>query len=88
MAFGVGNLLSVGQTIRAHHQGAELIFAADNDVGKFIKFDKERIENPGVYYASKAADAVGAGIIIPPKNGDWNDWHKSLIVDKKKPDHF
>lgn len=88
IAFSTSNLLSAGHFARGRYPSAELVYAVDNDIGSFITVEGERVENPGKHYATQAARAVNAAVIVPPmvERGDWNDWHVSQIVDTKKPD--
>lgn len=86
VAFSTANLLSAGQWARARYPDAEIVYAVDNDLGSFITVGGEQIENPGKYYATKAAIAVSAAVITPPMGGkaDWCDWHVSQIEANKK----
>jgi putative DNA primase/helicase len=58
--------MSVGKTLRVKLPDAELIFCADNDT--------KTKGNPGVMYATQAAQAVGGRVTIPPTHGDFNDY--------------
>ena len=88
VAFGTSNLMSAGQWARARYPDAEIVYAVDNDLGSFITVGGEQIENPGKYYATKAAIAINAAVITPPLEGraDWCDWHLSQIAGTKKPE--
>ena len=66
IAFAANNLMSVGKTLREKLPDAELIFCADNDT--------KTKGNPGVTYATQAAQAVGGRVTIPPTHGDFNDY--------------
>jgi phage/plasmid primase-like uncharacterized protein len=86
VAFATSNLMSVGKWARDRYPDAEIVFAVDNDTESFIKVAGQTINNPGKYYATKAATAINAAIITPPMGGDWCDWHYQQITGEKKPD--
>ena len=86
VAFSTANLLSAGQWARARYADAEIVYAVDNDLGSFITVGGEQVENPGKYYATKAATSINAAVITPPISGDWCDWHFQQITGEKKPD--
>jgi phage/plasmid primase-like uncharacterized protein len=88
VAFSTGNLLAVGHWARGRYPDAGFVYAVDNDLGSFITVGGERIENPGKYYATQAALAIGAAVVAPPLvgRGDWNDWHINQIAGEKIPD--
>ncbi|UJS23508.1 toprim domain-containing protein [Thiothrix winogradskyi] len=86
VAFATSNLLSAGKWARDRYPDAEIVFAVDNDTESFIKVAGQTINNPGKYYATQAATAINAAVIIPPIGGDWCDWHFQEITGKKKPD--
>ena len=67
VAFSAGNLLEVSRTMRAKYPSVRITLCADNDA-------KDDGSNPGVEYASRAAQAIGGNIAIPPIPGDWNDY--------------
>lgn len=73
IAFDRGNLLPAGQAIREAFPFARLVFCADND--RWTK------GNPGVADANKAAEALGASVLVPEfldlaaKPTDFNDLH-------------
>lgn len=71
MAFTTSNLIRVGLLIRQRYRQADLVFAADNDVNT----KAGQIDNPGVYYARKAAKAVHGRVVIPDTDhkADFND---------------
>lgn len=71
IAFDAGNLAAVGMAIRTRYPHANLVFAADNDLG--VKTGN--IENPGIHYARQAAKACYGRVIIPntPNKMDFND---------------
>lgn len=77
MALSTTNLMQVGQWARARYPEAQIIFAVDNDVESTITVQNQTIQNPGLYYASKAAEVIGGAWITPPTHytADWNDWH-------------
>lgn len=56
-AMTAGNLLPVATAARSAWAGAELVICADND--------RQTEGNPGVTYATAAAKAVGAKLIVP-----------------------
>ena len=66
-AMDAGNLLPVAEALRARFPDADLILVADNDA------KPDRVTNPGVDAARKAALAVEARIAIPTSPGDAND---------------
>lgn len=82
LAFATSNLMSAGKWARDRYPDAEIVYAADNDIGSFITVTGERVENPGTHYATQAARAVNASVIVPPmvERGDWNDWHTAQIT--------
>jgi putative DNA primase/helicase len=65
-ALNAGNLAPVAEALARRHPRAALIIAADNDA--------HTPGNPGVTYARKAAQAIGARVLVPPGPGDWNDY--------------
>ncbi len=71
IAFDAGNLEAVGLAIRTRYPHADLVFAADNDLG--VKAGS--IENPGIHYARQAAKACYGRVIIPNTHTkmDFND---------------
>jgi phage/plasmid primase-like uncharacterized protein len=86
-AFSAGNLLAVGQWARARYPDAGLAFCTDNDVGSITKVHGQVIENPGRYFATQAAAAVGGAVVTPPgkHKSDWADWHLAQVTGNKKP---
>ena len=80
-SFNVGGLLAVAKYIRGRVGKAalQLIIAADNDRWTSLHDDTP---NPGVWYATKAAEEVGADVAIPDfkdlsgKPTDFNDLHR------------
>lgn len=88
VAFATSNLLAAGKWARDRWENAEIVFAVDNDLGSKIRVGGAEIENPGKYYAERAALAVNGAVITPPGNekSDWNDWHTAQIAGKKIPD--
>jgi phage/plasmid primase-like uncharacterized protein len=86
VAFATSNLMSAGRWARDRYPEAEIVYAVDNDTESFITVAGQRINNPGKYYATKAAEAINAAVITPPLSGDWCDWHAAQITDEKKPD--
>lgn len=71
VAFDAGNLLPVGEAIRTRYPQAELVFAADNDLG----VTAGNIENPGIHYAREAAIACNGYLLTPNTDhkADFND---------------
>jgi len=71
IAFDAGNLEAVGMAIRTRYPHADLVFAADNDLG----VTAGNIENPGIHHARKAAKACYGRVIIPNTHTkmDFND---------------
>lgn len=65
VAFTAGNLLSVATALRQKHPESKIIIAADNDRWKKITTAQGDIPNPGIYYAKKAAKAVGGKVVAP-----------------------
>ena len=93
VAFGTSNLWNlikqyspVGKWARDRYPDAEIVFAVDNDTESNIKVAGQTINNPGKYYATKAATAISAAVITPPISGDWCDWHFQQITGEKNPD--
>ncbi|MNP07463.1 DNA primase TraC [compost metagenome] len=71
-AMNCGNLLAAGEHLRQRHPSAVLIFAGDDD--------RKTEGNPGRTAATKAAAALGCGVVFPPWTGaeplalsDFND---------------
>lgn len=62
VAFSAGNLESVARTMRTRYPDARLIICGDNDAS-----------GTGQNAARKAAEAVGATVVIPAESGDFND---------------
>ncbi|EIJ33555.1 hypothetical protein Thini_0930 [Thiothrix nivea DSM 5205] len=84
VAFATSNLLSAGRWARGRFPDAGVVFAVDNDTGSSVKVHGRKVVNPGRYYATQAAQALGAATCTPPMGGDWNDWHTSQTADEKK----
>jgi putative DNA primase/helicase len=75
VAFDAGNLKPVAEAIRAKYPDSKIIIAGDND--------QWTAANPGVKYATAAADLIGATVVWPrfPANAqgkptDYNDLHQ------------
>lgn len=85
VAFATSNLMSAGKWARGRYPDAEIVFAVDNDTESFIKVGGQTINNPGLFYSTKAATAINAAVITPPISGDWCDWHTAQIQGEKKP---
>ena len=79
VAFVAGGLLPVAKRIRKKYGKMRLIIAADNDRWTSLSDDTP---NPGVWYATKAAEEVGAEVAIPdfkdlvPRPTSFNDLHR------------
>jgi putative DNA primase/helicase len=73
-AFTATNLLSVAQTLRARYPRAEIILAADND--------HHTPGNPGLTQASRAAAAIGAGLVWPkfPSDHPGSDFNDKCLM--------
>lgn len=78
-AFNCGNLLPVARAARALYPNREILICGDNDV--------ETEGNPGLEHAARAAEAIGARLVIPPahegRSTDFNDlaaWRSSEAV--------
>jgi putative DNA primase/helicase len=82
MALSTTNLMQVGQWARQQYPDAQIVFAVDNDLESSITVQGQAIQNPGLYYASKAAEAIGGAWITPPTDyvADWNDWHVDQLA--------
>jgi putative DNA primase/helicase len=74
VAFNAGNLLRVAKSIRAKFPKAPILLCADND-----RWTKRPVENPGIHYATQAAQEIAGLIAIPEfknldaKPTDFND---------------
>ena len=73
VAFDAGNLLSVGQSLRAKFPDLKLIFCGDNDAS-----------GTGQRAATAAALAVNGQVALPPVVGDFNDLHATAGPDAVK----
>lgn len=77
VAFNAGNLEAVARMARDRYPERELVLCADNDA-ETVKPDGTPW-NPGIEYATKAAQAVGAKLAICPAHEgratDFNDLH-------------
>ena len=60
-AFDVGNLEPVAHAIRKRRPNAQIVIAADDD----RETKGPPIDNPGMHFAKKAAEAVGAAVAVP-----------------------
>ena len=86
VAFATSNLMSAGKWARDRYPETEIIYSADNDTESNIKVGGQTVNNPGLFYSTKAATAINAAVITPPISGDWCDWHFQQITGEKKPD--
>lgn len=77
MALSTTNLMQMGQWARQQYPDAQIVFAVDNDLESSITVQGKTIKNPGLHYATQAAEAIGGAWITPPTShaADWNDWH-------------
>ena len=57
VAVDAGNLLPVAKKFRERMPGLEILFCADND--------KNTKDNPGVMYATAAANEIAAAVVVP-----------------------
>lgn len=67
VAFNAGNLPAVARDVRAQHQGARIILAADNDIHP----DRP---NVGHQKAQEAAKAISGVCLLPEMGGRACDW--------------
>lgn len=77
IALSTTNLMQLGQWARQQYPDAQIVFAVDNDLESSITVQGKTIKNPGLHYATQAAEAIGGAWITPPTShaADWNDWH-------------
>lgn len=77
-----GNLRPVALAARERWPDAEIIIAADND--RFTKLPDGR-ENPGVIFATEAAAAAGARLMVPefPPGVDGTDFNDLTLASSK-----
>jgi len=74
IAFDTSNLLPVARTLRERFSDYRIVFCADND-----QWTDKPIPNPGVHWATEAAQAIGGMVAIPifkdvrKKPTDFND---------------
>lgn len=61
VALDAGNLRPVAQVWRAMYPAMPMLICGDND--------QKNNDNPGLMYATAAADAVGAGVVVPDFSG-------------------
>lgn len=80
-AMNAGNLLPVATAARSAWAGAELVICADND--RFTD------GNPGVTYATAAAKAAGAKLIVPefPEGVPGSDFNDLAMLRRKGVRH-
>ena len=80
-AMTAGNLLPVATAARSAWAGAELVICADND--------RQAEGNPGVTYATAAAKAVGAKLIVPqfPDGVPGSDFNDLAMLRRKGGRH-
>jgi putative DNA primase/helicase len=79
VAFSTGNLLEVASHLKKSYPDKRIIIAADNDRWSSVNTVKGKVENPGLYYASRAAELTGCEYRLPQftnletKPTDFND---------------
>ena len=80
-AMNAGNLLAVATAARSAWAGAELVICADND--------RQTEGNPGVTYATAAAKATGAKLIVPefPEGVAGSDFNDLAMLRRKGGRH-
>jgi len=80
-AMNAGNLLAVATAARSAWAGAELVICADND--------RQTAGNPGVTYATAAAKATGAKLIVPefPEGVAGSDFNDMAAIRRKGARH-
>ena len=80
-AMNAGSLLPVATAARSAWAGAELVICADND--------RQTEGNPGVTYATAAAKAVGAKLIVPqfPDGVPGSDFNDLAMLRRKGGRH-
>ena len=80
-AMNAGNLLLVATAARSAWAGAELVICADND--------RQTEGNPGVTYATAAAKATGAKLIVPefPEGVAGSDFNDLAMLRRTRGRH-
>jgi len=80
-AMNAGNLLAVARAARSAWAGADLVICADND--------RQTEGNPGVTYATAAAEATGARLIVPefPDGEPGSDFNDLAAIRRKGARH-
>lgn len=79
VAFDSNNLFNVAQLIRQKSPMIRIVICADNDGEKLIN---NKMKNPGIEAAEKAAKASNGVVVFPPDSPmDFNDMHMSLGLD-------
>ena len=80
-AMNAGNLLAVATAARSAWAGAELVICADND--------RQTEGNPGVTYATAAAKATGAKLIVPefPEGVAGSDFNDLAMLRRTRGRH-
>ena len=61
VAFGAGNLIHVGKSLRECFKNRRIVICADQDTA-------------GLAAAKEAAEAICGDLCVPPLAGDWNDY--------------
>lgn len=82
VAFDAGNLEPVARALRERRPDARIVIAADDD-----RDTHEPIENPGVTYAARAAQAVNGILVVPAfidtaAGTDFNDLAQAEGLDR------
>lgn len=79
VAFDSNNLFNVAQLIRQKSPTIRIVICADNDGEKLIN---NKMKNPGIEAAEKAAKSSNGVMVFPPDSPmDFNDMHMSLGLD-------
>lgn len=80
-AMNAGNLLALAKAARSAWAGAELVICADND--------RQTEGNPGVTYATAAAKATGAKLIVPefPEGVAGSDFNDMAMIRRQGGRH-
>ncbi|AUR86574.1 coil containing protein [Vibrio phage 1.086.O._10N.222.51.F8] len=83
VSFNTGNLAAAVKQAKDDNPEANVIIFGDHD-----KLDETHNRRPGEYYATQAAAAYGAGVVIPDMDiditGDWDDYRQAHGMDALK----
>lgn len=81
VAFDSGNLQAVAEQFRERYPERAILIASDNDhkSARQLRPDGTPMPNVGVEKAKATAEAIGAGVMVPPfaevdDGSDWNDF--------------